>query len=92
MLLWITWSDGQYSYRPTDSKTPGCVVVEVPDSTVAVWDAICKLTQAMDDQLGELDTAWHAQPENHTCDRDTADIGQGRCIYCNRRMEDTVPP
>lgn len=62
MKVEIFYSDGSYAYRVIDDGKEldklidnGRTVVEVPDSTVAMWEAVEKLVEVMQKQLLKLD-------------------------------------
>ena len=59
MKIHIEYSDGRYTYRKVDWES----AVEVPDETVALWDAVSAAANLVEEQLAALDNARYAARE-----------------------------
>lgn len=55
MKISIDYSDGRWYWTPEKLTPPGWRTIEVPESTVAMWEAAARLDQSVQDQLRALD-------------------------------------
>jgi predicted RNA-binding protein len=55
MKIVLSYSDGLYSYR--EALADDRVTVEVPESTIEMWDTVLDAIHVMQDQMRELDNA-----------------------------------
>jgi len=63
MRIKISYSDGTYCFREA-YKHESNNIVEVPDEVIALWDAIAKAGEEVQDQLRKLDNKLCEEMEN----------------------------
>lgn len=82
MKIHIEYSDGRYTYRKVDW---GERSVEVPDETVALWDAVFAAANLVEEQLAALDNArYEAAEAAGQCSHGTPHARD--CYECRRGL------
>lgn len=87
-LVHIDYSDGRYTYQRVPNGWHG-TVVDVPEETLTLWDAIFQAADVLEEQLALLDNEWHRKPEN--CAEHQPD-GNGLCWWCKAPVEPAEHP